>query len=450
MIIQFKNREKELKEVKEVLNTDKFELFILYGRRRVGKTELVLKATEERKRIYYLAVGEKNLERFYSICAKHFPEVTKLKKDWEVLFEFLQNKVDVIVIDEFQNLIKEDKNILNIFQAITDLILKNSKLKLFIVGSSVSIITSKVLDYKSPLYGRRTSSMNLKTINFFDLAIFFPKANIKQLIEIYAFADGIPFYLVKIDKEFWSWLEEEIKKERSFLKDEVDFLMRYEFEDASTYKLILEAISNGKTKLNEIKNFIKLKRTDITPYLRNLIEVKMIKRVVPVTENIKSRLGRYYLVDNFLKFWFKYIYPNLSSIEEGIFDVDTIKRDYTTYLGYIFENIAKEHLIKNKIFNFQKIGKWWGHYRENNQRKEVEIDIVALNEQTREILFAECKWKEKVNAQKVLVELKEKAKYVKWPSKKQYYAIFAKSFKRKIKEKNVFLFDLKDIGKKLK
>jgi AAA+ ATPase superfamily predicted ATPase len=301
-------------------------------------------------------------------------------------------------------------------------------------------MTSQLLSYKSPLYGRRTASIELKPVSFFDIKEFFPHLNIEQLIEIYGFADGIPFYLVKVDKDLWSWLDEEMKR-KSFLRDEADFIMRYEFEDVSTYKLILEAIAFGKTKLAEIKDYIKVKRTDITPYLKNLLEVKMIKRVVPVTESIKSRLGRYYLSDNFLKFWFRYIYPNLSAIEEGIFDARYIKQDYNTYLGDVFEEIARQFLIRSKIFPYTKIGKWW--------YKDKEIDIVALNEQTKQILFAECKWRDGVDAEKVLQELKEKSQLVQWKNekRKECYALFAKSFKKKIEEPNTFLFDLKDLEK---
>ncbi len=455
MIIQnFKDRKKELAEIKEVLESNNTELVIIYGRRRIGKTHLILKATEKRKRIYYLSVGEKNLERFYNVCLQHYPEVSKLRMDWEVLFDFLKKKVEIVIIDEFQNLIQEDENILNIFQVIKDVTLGNSKLKLFLLGSSVSMMTSKVLDYKSPLYGRRTGSLNLKRISFFDLNSFFPNLGIEKFVEMYGFADGIPFYLIRINKKFWIWLQENLKKKGSFLKDEVDFLMRYEFKDVSTYKLILESISHGKTKLNEIKNFIKLKRTDISPYLRNLTEVGMIKRIVPVTENIKSRLGRYYLSDYFLKFWFKYIYPNLSSIEEGIFNVSIIKDSYNNYLGAVFEDVAKEFLIKemNKFFQFTKIGRQWGKFKGEKGKNTYEIDIVALNDQTKEILFGECKWKEKVNAKKILKELKEKAKYVQWNNdkRKEYYVIFAKSFEKRVKEPNLMLFDLKDMEKVFK
>jgi len=443
MIIQnFKDREKELKELNESLESDRFEFIVIYGRRRIGKTELILKATEGRKRIYYLAVGEKNLERFHGLCVQRYPEASKLKADWESLFEFLKGRVDVIVIDEFQNLIQEDSNILNLFQSITDIVLKNSKLKLFLLGSSVSIMTSTVLEHKSPLYGRRTGSLELKAVPFSYLDKFFPGYDIKELVEIYGFADGIPFYLVRIDKRFWPWLQEETRRQRGFLRDEMDFLMKYEFADSSTYKLILEAIAHGKTKMNEIKDYIKVKRTDISPYLSNLLKVKMVKREVPITENIKSRMGRYYLSDNFIKFWFRYIYPNLSSIEEGIFDTNIIKSDYSSYLGHVFEDVCKQFLIKGmerrQGLLFTRMGRWW--------HKDREIDIVALNEQTKEILFAECKWQDNVSPKKILVELMEKAKLVDWNTgkRKEHYAIFAKSFSSRNVPREVMLFDLKD------
>lgn len=444
MIIQFKDRKKERQELDEVLNSKTFEFIVIYGRRRIGKTELILKATENKKRIYYLAIGAKNLERFYNICIGHYPQVSKLKMDWEVLFDFLKDNAETVVIDEFQNMIQEDANILNIFQSVTDTILKDSPLKLFLLGSSISVMTSKVLDHKSPLYGRKTGSLELKSVSFFDLKEFFPKAGMEELVEIYGFADGVPYYLVRIDRSFWLWLKDEVEKERGFLKDEVDFLMRYEFEDVSTYKLILEAIAHGKTKLNEIKNYMNVKRTDISPYLRNLIEVGMIKREVPITENVRSRLGRYYISDNFLKFWFRYIYPNVSSIEEGIFDIDIIKGDYNRYLGHIFEDVSKQFLIKerDKIFKFSKIGKWW--------HKEREIDIVALNESTEEIMFIECKWQDLSAKQvdKILAELKEKSKFVRWndDTRKEQFAIIAKHIKDKdkLRKKGVLVFDLAD------
>jgi len=441
---EFKDRKTEMKELKETLDKKGFAFEIIYGRRRVGKTELILQATKKKKRIYYLAIGENNLERFYNVCVDYDKSIKILKKDYDVLFNYLKDKAEVVIIDEFQNIIKENPEFLKLFQAIIDTKLKSSNLKLFILGSSVSIITSKILSYQSPVYGRKTASMKLKNISFLDLKEFFPKMEIEELIRIYGFADGIPFYLIKIDKNFWEWIADELKREKGFLRDEVDFLMKLEFEDSSTYKLILNAIANGKNTINEIKDFIKVRRTDITPYIRNLIEVDFIKREVPLIENQKSRFGRYYLKDNFMKFWFRYIYPNLSSLEQGIFKIENIKRDYSAYLGPVFEEVIKQILPSLKFFDFSKMGRWW--------HKDKEIDIVALNEESKEVLFGECKWKDNVDAKKIVFELKNKVQYFNWNNNKrrEYFAVFAKSFKNKIKEFNdrkVYCFDLKDIEK---
>jgi len=443
----FKNRKKELSELNNVLSSNKFEFIIIYGRRRIGKTELVLKATEKNNRIYYLAVGANNLERFYKLCSMHFPEILKLTMDWEIIFEFLKDNVEVVVIDEFQNMIRENANNLNIFQSIMDITLKESDLKIILLGSSISIMTSRVLDYQSPLYGRRTGSLELKAVSFFDLKYFFGDCTPEELIEIYGFADGIPFYLIKIVDHFWLWLSNELMSKMSFLKDEVDFLMRYEFENVTTYKSILEAIAHGSTKLNDIKDHMNVRRTDISPYLRNLIKVGMVSRIAPVTEKPNSRLGRYYICDNFLKFWFRFIYPNVSSIEEGIMDIDIIKTNYNQYLGGVFEDVCMQFINKHrkKTFNFTKIGKWW--YKEN------EIDIVAFNHITNEILFIECKWQEltQKRAKKILSELKKKSAYVQWNNgvRKEYYGIMGKKIetKKELIDMGFCVFDLEDIGK---
>ena len=445
--MDFKDRKRELNEFRDIIDSKKFELIILYGRRRVGKTELILQATRDKKRLYYLAVGQDNLRRFYNTCSQHYPEVNKLREDYEVLFNFLKEKTDIIILDEFQNMILEDENILHLLQSIIDTQLKNTTVKLFLVGSSISMMTSKILTYTSPLYGRRTGSIKLEPINFYDFTQFFPTLSLKKQIEVFSFCDGIPYYINMVDPPFWKWLENELKKTSSVFKDEIDFLMRYEFSRPGTYKAILEAIAFGKTKLNEIKMYIGSKRTDISPYLSNLIDVDMIIRGIPITEKETSRKGRYYLKDNFLKFWFRFVYPNLSSIEEGIFNADLIKQDYPVYLGKIFESVIKDFLIQSRVIEFTKIGKWWW--------KEYEIDLIAMNQMNNTITFIECKWQKEVNASRILHDLMEKKKYVDWNLKerKESFMLFARSFYSKPSEYKgipVKCYDLKDISELIK
>jgi hypothetical protein len=442
--MQFHNRTEELKDLREILEREEFQFIILYGRRRVGKTELILQATKQKNRVYYLAVGQDNLRRLYETCSLQYPEVSKLRQTYDVIFDFLKNNVEVIIIDEFQNMIQEDENILHLMQSIIDVQLKDTKMKLFLIGSSVSLMTSKILNYTSPLYGRRTGSIKLEAIDFYDFTHFFPDLGLKEQIEIYSFSDGIPYYINNIEPPLWEWMEKELKKSSSIFRDEIDFLMRYEFSRPGMYKSILEAIAFGKTTLSDIKGFVGIKRTDISPYLSNLIDVDMIVREIPITEKPNSRRGRYYLKDNYLKFWFRFIYPNLSAIEEGIFDINIIRENYSTFLGSIFEKVVKQFLIRSDLIKITKIGRWWW--------KDKEIDLIAFNQFKNSISFIECKWQKKVNAKRISLDLIKKKEYVDWNSqnRNEHFIIFARSFYQKITEYKgikVTCIDLQDMAK---
>jgi len=432
LVAKFVDREEELSALKKALESNRFELIVVYGRRRVGKTRLVLEALKNKEYVYYLAVEKGNLERFKKTAAKVSSEIKYAKEDWESFFYFLKNKI--IVIDEFPNLIKEDKTIISLFQKIVDENLLNTKTKLILIGSSISMMKEKVLSYKSPLYGRRTGQIKLKPLKFKYLKEFFPSASPQELVEIYGFTGGTPYYLEKIKTPFWSWLDEELKDPKSFLKEEGDFLLRYEFEEIGTYKRILEAIASGKTKLGEIKSFVG--KPSITEYIKNLIEIELIEHIKPVTG---GKRGIYQIADNFTRFWFRYIYPNLSEIELGIFTAQDIKQDYNNYLGEVFEKIAlefiAEEVARRKLPKVTKIGKWW--------HKGEEIDIVGLNGR-RTGIFIEVKWSDlsRRDIARIYESLVGKARYFKTESK--LYIIVCRNAPF-IEEENLKVYTLDDI-----
>ena len=438
-IIEFKNRKDEVRELSNLLTRPNFQFIIIYGRRRIGKTMLALHTTKNKNRIYFLAEKIENLSRFIETCAATIPDVNDLKADYRVIFKYLKDKVDVIVIDEFPNMVAENENILNILQNLIDINLKNSSIKLILLGSSVSVMTSRILSSPSPLYGRKTASFKLAPISFLDLAEFFPDSNLEELIEIYGFADGIPYYLTQIekDKPFWRWLDENLKLRSSFLKDEIDFLMRYEFYKPENYLRILRAIALGNTKMNEIAMAAKLKTTDLPPYLSTLSEVDFITKQIPFGEKSTSRSGRYFLKDNFLKFWFRFIFPNLSSIEQGIFDVELIKSQYSQYLGPIFENVVQQFLVRKQLYSLTRLGRWWW--------KDYEIDLIGFDDRTRGAVFVECKWQENVNPSTLSAALTTKIKHVRLKYDSARIVLFAKSFNKKLEEfegMNVECWDL--------
>ncbi|MFH1126563.1 MAG: ATP-binding protein [archaeon] len=451
--MKFINRKRELRALKDKLDSANLEFYVIYGRRRVGKTTLVLASVKDKEFVYYLATEENNLRKLKDVAKRIEPRVEYAKEDLESIFSFLKDKI--VIIDEFPNLIKENPKVVSEFQRIVDVQLKGTRTKLVLLGSSISMMENYVLSYNSPLYGRKTGQLKLRALKFRELDDFFPESTIIECIEIYGFSDGIPYYLEKVDVPFWKWLDDELKKVDTFFKSEIDFLMKYEFSDVGTYKKILEAIAFGNTKLGSIKNYIGVKGTDITPYLKNLIMVELVEKSTPLIDNAKSRKGRYYIKDNFVNFWFRFINPNISFLEEAIFSSDEIRKGYSHYLGGVFERICGEFLVEKRDalpFSFQNIGRQWGTVKGAEAGKnQYEIDIVTLNAQTNEMGFFECKYKSLKydEAKKILDELIGKSSYVDWNTgkRREYFGLIAKKIenKDKLREMGYLVFDLEDM-----
>ena len=151
-----------------------------------------------------------------------------------------------------------------------------------------------------------------------------------------------------------------------------------------------------------------------------------------------------------IEFWLKFIYSNASSFKQvNPKIIDLIKNDINSYVGRKFENVCKEYLQIIKPINFTSIARQWGKFNGEKGKNTYEIDLVAINERNKEILFCECKWQENVNAEKILSELKEKAKYVQWQVKNrnEHFCIIAKSFNKKLKKDECLCVDLEDLEK---
>jgi len=452
----FINRENELKALDRRYKEKGFEFIPVYGRRRVGKTELILQFIRNKKAIYFLATSgskKENIMRFKQ-ATNRVIDLSLVENEWESVFRYIKEKIKdrlVIVIDEFPYLLETERGVSSIFQRIIDTILKDSKIFLILCGSSLSMMYKEVLTYRAPLYGRRTGQIHLEPMKFKDVIKFFPNKNFEEIIKIYSVCGGVPAYLKEFreNKHLFSLIKEKILKKDAFLREEPMFLLRTEFRDPKTYSSILTAISLGNRTLGKIINYCGFRnKTGIMPYLYNLEFLEYIEREIPVTEKLRSKKGLYFIKDNFFDFWFKFIRPNLSMLEQDENEVlRKIKENLEIHVSHKFEDICKELLFYSRPINFTKIGRWW--YRDK------EIDIVALNENTKEILFGECKWKNKINAKKIVKELAEKTEYVKWNNKKrkECFAVFAKSFSKRIEEfegKKVYCFDLKDLKRTMK
>lgn len=468
----FVDRENELKVLEERASSGKAEFIVIYGRRRVGKSELIDKFMETQHGMRLLAREETKLLQLRTFSEKlsaFFHDDVLAKNpfsSWDAFFEYLAQKSEkrlVIAMDEFPYLVKEDPSLPSILQDYWDSKFRKTGIFLILCGSSMGMM-EKLLGYKSPLYGRRTGQLLVRPFSFAEALEY--ESDIGKAVEMFSVFGGTAAYLNEFDKKK-SALEnipEKILKEDSFIYRDVEFIIREELREPRYYFSILLSIAKGKTTIGEIMNDTGLDKSIVGKYISILADLQFLRREVPATENIgKSKKGIYLLSDNMFRFWFRFVYPYRELIEKNQQNVameSFIKPEFNRYVSFAFEDICREMVMGSGGILpavFLRASRQWGRIPgRHGGESQYEIDIVALNGETKDILFAECKWQEKVDAKKVLQELKEKAKYVEWtggsapngsPARKEHYAIFAKSFKEKIKEDGAMLFDLNDLGK---
>lgn len=436
--MSFIDRKNELEILNKKQAEKKSHFFIVYGKRRVGKTELIKQFIKTKQSIYFLADKRTEIEQLKelsNIIAEHYGD-TFLRShgfnSWIEVFSYIKEKKKgklIFAVDEYPYLIEANEAVTSIFQKGWDEYLKDEDIFLILCGSSISVMESEALIYKSPLYGRRTGQILLKPLSFQESSKFFPKKKFSDFLSIFTITGGIPAYLLQIESDLS--LRENIEKKifprTEFLHNEVEFVLKEELREPKNYFAILKALSFGKTKFSEVANETGLTKNVLTKYLNTLERLQLIEKETPVIEKMpeKSRKGIYKLSDNFFKFYFQFIYPNKSYIElENYSEVNRkLDESFNILESQCYEKVCRELIInfQDKLFNFERIGRWW--------EKENEIDLVAISSRTKEILFGEVKWSSKQIGTNILEDLKSKAKLVDWNinNRKEYYVLFSKS-----------------------
>lgn len=436
----FINREKELNFLEKKWQESKFQLIVLYGKRRVGKTELMKQFLKSKNGVYFLADKRElsvQLSELLQMLGKKLKNQLLAKypaKYWLDFFQILKQQVKeklVLVIDEYPYLLETDKATGSIFQKAVDEILADSQIFLVLSGSSISMMENEVLNYKSPLYGRRTGDIWLKPMTFSNSKKFYPKMKFSKFLEFYMVLGSLPAYISRFNqaKTTLENIKEQILTQGE-LFNEVNFILRQEFREPTNYFAILQAISTGKRKYSEIVNSSFLDSNQLTTYLQTLENLHLISKEFSVMDNpAKSKKGLYKLQDNFYKFWFRYVYPFKSYLEIGELEasLNQIKTDWQTNLGKIYEEVCRELIweitakMPDKLFIMEKCGRFWD--------KNTEIDIVGFNKQEKKILFGECKYSQKLVGMNIFLELQQKALKVNWlqDDRQEYFVIFSGS-----------------------
>jgi len=459
----FLNRQRELSELESRWRSGKSEFIVLYGRRRVGKTELLRQFVTGKPHIYLLGDLRSERDQLVEVTQRLFDYgrdpllAAQPVASWAVALDYIvrlaQEKRLVIVLDEFQYFCESTPALPSILQRVWDEQAASSQIVLVLCGSYVSFMERETLAYESPLYGRRTAQLHLQPMDYLDAESFFPDYSAEDRTLAYAVVGGMPGYLSRLDpqRSLLDNVLREVLNPAAVLFSEARFLLMEELREPRNYFSILRAIAFGKTRLNEIAQEAGLPPRTVSKYLDVLQGLRLVERRVPVTERRpeRSRQGLYRIADNYLAFWFRFVLPHQSYLEEGRGDWVLQERVLPTlseYAGPRFEEICRQFLQRHRgsalvPVNFDSVGAWWSGGEE--------IDVIAVRGQDI-VLVGECKWTNEWMKIGDLNELKRRAAAA-GAGDEVRYALFSRSgfdpnLVEVAKAEEVLLYGLEDLA----
>ena len=439
----FIGRKKELQFLEDLCASKKFEMLIMHGRRRVGKSFLLAHFASRHNQDTVFFTADKgsekgNVQRFCMELKRvlNAGDFLDSLETWQSVYSYIESseitKRITIIIDEFTYLYNSNPAYDSGLQNAIDRILKNKNIFLILCGSEVSVIEELFDNSTKPLYGRKTADLKLKPFTYKEAKAFFPKYNNEEILTAYSILGGMPLYLSLFDDSL-SIRENIIKNCLSttgYLFNEIDTLLRMELKETFFYKNIMLAINSGASTLNDIKTKIGEDSAKIAKYINVLVNLGFIKAETPVGEKVKARNTLYAIDDNYFAFYFRFIYKHLNMLNGLISPAIYYNKEFSTdnlntYIGHRFEQICTQFL-KEKAYNgelpffAEEVGRWWG----NNpiEKRQEEIDIVAQDSEN--AILCECKYTEKPFDEKELSDLQASAPCIKRNNK--YFWIFSR------------------------
>lgn len=454
---RFVNRDEELSRLRGCYESDEAEMVVIFGRRRLGKTQLVQHSLSDRDdAVIYQATettSQIQLDEFVDVASESFPGITQIKQNWEALLGYLGKQDGIVVLDEFPYLVDADDSLPSVIQRLWDQRLQNTAGTLILVGSSISMMEEATLLGNSPLYGRFTQKLDLRPLEFSATREFLPEDYTpEERIFTWGIFGGIPYYLDGIDlgQDLEKVLTDEVLSQKGYLHNEPEYVLRTELTDPNRYFAILTAIAAGKTTSNEIAQAVGIDGKQISTYTQKLERLRLIEREVPITEEkAKSRRGRYRILDPLFRFWFRFVYGKEDRYErlgENAYEA-VIKPELPDFVSPEFETLCQQMLPElYPEETFIDLGRWW--------YKEYEVDVVGFTTDGT-MTVGECKFTNSPLDYSALSTLEDHAAEIRWTPDtgdvETKYALFTRSgATRSVQEAvserdDLRLFDLGDI-----
>lgn len=407
--MKFIGREEQLKRLDRVINTDELTFSLIYGRRRVGKSELVKQAVKRNnvKSFYYeckqvseagnaAGLGE-IVSEIMGLPKLGFSDIEAVLK---YIFELSVKEKIILVLDEYPYLRENIKGMDSILQSLVDKYKDTSKITLIILGSYVEVMRS-LLEHSNPLYGRVDLTIDLKQMDYYESAYFYPNFSVEDKVRIYSVFGGIPYYnrLIDDSKSVKDNIIELIASSGARLENEVSMYLNAEISKITNANEVFEALSRGYTRYSDILSQSHVSSgPTLVDVLDKLMRMEVVVKTSPINGGNNKKKAGYYISDNLSLFYYRYIFKYSSQMkimDSEVFYKKYIEKDFEEhYVPHIFETICSQYLIRmNRLGNiepvFEKIGKYY--YDNPVEHTNGEFDVVTEDENG--YVFYEVKFK---------------------------------------------------------
>lgn len=394
----FYGREAERKKLNTMFHSDGQKISLIYGRRRIGKSELikqVLKGTDL-KSIYYeckQTTEQNNVDSLSELIGEAFnfpkPAFENIENLLRFLFKSSEQKPLILVLDEYSYLRENVKGLDSILQSVIDSYKDTSKIKLIICGSYVDTMKA-LLAKQNPLYGRIDLTINLKPMDYYDSALFYSDFSDEDKVRLFSVFGGIPYYnrLIDAQKSVRENIIDLIASPGARLENEVSMYLNSEISKITNANEVFEALAKGFSRYKDLLNQSNVSSGPaLVDILDKLIRMDVVAKEAPINDENNRKKSGYFISDNLSLFYYKYIFRNISRMnlmDSDIFYDKYIAADFETkYVPKIFESICRQYLIRKNRKGlmdeiFEKIGKYY--YDDPIEKKNGEFDIVTLDD----------------------------------------------------------------------
>ena len=408
----FIGRKRELLVLEETYNKPGFQMTIIYGRRRIGKSTLITEFIKNKRASYYVASQSSFQDNIKKWSARFvmdlFPAMEGVTfDDPGRFFRFIANNTTeeklVIALDEIPYIAEADSSFLSVFQAAIDTIFSMKNIYLIICGSAISFMEKEILSEKSPLFGRRTNQIFLKPFDYRDSAEFIPRYSSEEKAIVYGVTGGVAKYLALFDDNISldENLINQFFKPSGYLYEEPLNLLTQEFRTINTYNMVIEVCAGGANRVNEIADKAHISTATLSYVLRNLTAIGVISKKTPITEEESKKRSVYEISDGMYRFWYQFVPYAKASIEMDrgeVFYYNYVKNKLHSFMGSVFEEMCRNYTLSEGLAGKLKcfvtnVGSWWGP---GHDHKPTDIDVVGIDDAGRKAVIGECKFKNEV------------------------------------------------------